>query len=97
MLRSIYWRFLLPPLSVVVLFVLLANAGSTVGAPPAQPNAAIRPESVKAWRKSAATVFRRCRALLPATKRHAKRIDYEYERAGTASIFMFTEPLAGLA
>ena len=27
--------------------------------------------------------------------KHAKRIDYEYERAGTASIFMFTEPLAG--
>ena len=26
---------------------------------------------------------------------HAKRIDYEYERAGTANIFMFTEPLAG--
>jgi hypothetical protein len=35
------------------------------------------------------------RRPLPATKRHAQRIDYEYERAGTASIFMFTEPLAG--
>lgn len=35
------------------------------------------------------------RQPVPATKRHAKRIDYEYERAGTASIFMFTEPLAG--
>lgn len=35
------------------------------------------------------------RQSLPATKRHAKRVDYEYERAGTASIFMFTEPLAG--
>ncbi len=35
-----------------------------------------------------------CRPI-PATKRHAKRIDYEYERAGTANIFMFTEPLAG--
>jgi len=35
------------------------------------------------------------RQPIPATKRHAKRIDYEYERAGTASIFMFTEPLAG--
>ena len=32
---------------------------------------------------------------IPATENHAKRIDYEYERAGTASIFMFTEPLAG--
>jgi hypothetical protein len=35
------------------------------------------------------------RQPIPATKRHAKRIDYEYERAGTASIFMFTEPLRG--
>ena len=35
------------------------------------------------------------REPIPATRRHAKRIDYEYERAGTASIFMFTEPLAG--
>lgn len=34
------------------------------------------------------------RQPIPATKQHAKRIDYEYERAGTASIFMFTEPLA---
>lgn len=35
------------------------------------------------------------RQPIPATKRHAKRVDYEYERAGTASIFLFTEPLAG--
>ena len=32
---------------------------------------------------------------LPATKKHGERVDYEYERNGTASIFMFTEPLAG--
>ena len=32
---------------------------------------------------------------LPATKEHGKRVDYEYERAGTCNIFMFTEPLAG--
>lgn len=35
------------------------------------------------------------RQPIPATKRHAKRVDYEYKRAGTASIFLFTEPLAG--
>jgi len=29
------------------------------------------------------------------TLKHGKRVDYEYERAGTVSIFMFTEPLAG--
>ena len=32
---------------------------------------------------------------LPATKEHGMRVDYEYERNGTASIFMFTEPLVG--
>ena len=32
---------------------------------------------------------------IPATRRHAKCIDYEHERAGTANIFMFVEPLAG--
>ena len=30
-----------------------------------------------------------------ASKQHARRVDYEYERAGTASLFMFTEPLSG--
>jgi len=30
-----------------------------------------------------------------ATQNHPERVDYEYERAGTASIFMFTEPLTG--
>ena len=30
-----------------------------------------------------------------ATKERPRRVDYEYERAGTASIFMFTEPLSG--
>jgi hypothetical protein len=32
---------------------------------------------------------------IPATRTHPRRVDYEYERAGTASIFMFCEPLAG--
>ena len=35
------------------------------------------------------------RKSIPATENHPERVDYEYERAGTASIFMFTEPLAG--
>lgn len=35
------------------------------------------------------------REPIPATLKHGKRMDYEYERAGTANIFMFTEPLAG--
>ena len=32
---------------------------------------------------------------IAATKEHPKRVDYEYERAGVANVFMFTEPLAG--
>ena len=28
-------------------------------------------------------------------KAHGKRVDYEYERNGTASIFMLAEPLSG--
>jgi hypothetical protein len=32
---------------------------------------------------------------IPATREHPQRVDYEYERNGTASIFMFTEPLSG--
>jgi len=38
---------------------------------------------------------REVRTPIPATAKHPKRMDYEYERAGTASIFMVTEPLAG--
>src|SRR6266850_4068995 len=34
------------------------------------------------------------RMPIPATKEHPRRVDYEYERAGTASIFMFCEPLS---
>jgi len=35
------------------------------------------------------------RVPIPATKEHPERADYEYERKGTASIFMFAEPLSG--
>ncbi len=38
---------------------------------------------------------REVRTPISATARQPKRVDYEYERAGTASIFMVTEPLAG--
>jgi hypothetical protein len=40
-------------------------------------------------------LFKETRTPIPATRRHGKRVDYEYERAGTSNIFMFTEPLAG--
>ena len=35
------------------------------------------------------------RKPIEATASHPKRIDYEYQRAGTASVFMFCEPLSG--
>lgn len=35
------------------------------------------------------------RAPIPATAKRPRRVDYEYERCGTACIFMFTEPLQG--
>ena len=40
-------------------------------------------------------LLKETRASIPATKDHGKRVDYEYERNGTASIFMFAEPLSG--
>jgi hypothetical protein len=40
-------------------------------------------------------LLKEMRVPIPATKTHARRVDYEYERAGTASIFMFCEPLSG--
>jgi hypothetical protein len=40
-------------------------------------------------------LLKETRSPIPATAAHAKRVDYEYERAGTAAIFMFAEPLAG--
>jgi hypothetical protein len=40
-------------------------------------------------------LLKETRVPIDATKNHARRVDYEYERAGTASIFMFAEPLFG--
>ncbi|MDY3560694.1 IS630 family transposase [Gemmata sp. JC673] len=40
-------------------------------------------------------LLKETRAPIPATKDHPRRVDYEYERAGTASIFMFCEALVG--
>jgi len=40
-------------------------------------------------------LLKETRVPIPATGRHARRVDYEYERAGTANIFMFAELLAG--
>ncbi|MGL6248696.1 MAG: IS630 family transposase [Culicoidibacterales bacterium] len=38
-------------------------------------------------------LFKETRTPIPASRHHAKRVDYEYERAGVANIFMLTQPL----
>jgi len=38
-------------------------------------------------------LFRDMRDPIASTRRHARRVDYEYERAGVVNIFMFTDPL----
>ena len=40
-------------------------------------------------------LLKEVRVPIAATKDHGERVDYEYERNGTASIFMFAEPLSG--
>jgi hypothetical protein len=40
-------------------------------------------------------LLKETRQPIVGTKTHPRRVDYEYERAGTASIFMFCEPLSG--
>lgn len=40
-------------------------------------------------------LLKETRVPIAATKTRPRRVDYEYERAGTASIFLFCEPLAG--
>ena len=40
-------------------------------------------------------LLKETRMPIVATKDHPKRVDYEYERAGTANLFLFCEPLAG--
>ena len=41
-------------------------------------------------------LLKETRQPIAATEDHPQRVDYEYERAGTASIFMFAELLSGL-
>lgn len=40
-------------------------------------------------------LLKETRVPIAATTKHGQRVDYEYERNGTASIFMFAEPLSG--
>jgi DDE superfamily endonuclease len=40
-------------------------------------------------------LLKETRRPIAGTPQRPRRVDYEYERAGTASLFMFCEPLAG--
>jgi len=40
-------------------------------------------------------LLKETRQPIAANREHPRRVDYEYERAGTASIFMFCEPVVG--
>lgn len=40
-------------------------------------------------------LLKETRPPIPATTAHPRRVDYEYERAGTACVFLFAEPLSG--
>jgi hypothetical protein len=59
----------------------------------AQPYDARQP--VLCMDEQPAQLLKETRVPIAATKKHPRRVDYEYERAGTASIFMFCEPLSG--
>ena len=58
-----------------------------------QPYEPLRP--VLCMDEQPVQLVRETREPVAATAEHARRVDYEYERAGTAAVFLFAEPLAG--
>ena len=61
----------------------------------AQPYDAQRP--VLCMDEQPVQLVRETRTPVEAPAAHPRRVDHEYERSGTATVFMFTEPLAALA
>ena len=59
----------------------------------AQPYDSARP--VVCMDEQPVQLIRDCHPIIPATATSPQRVDYQYERMGTASIFFFTEALAG--
>ncbi len=58
-----------------------------------RPYAPTRP--VVCFDEQSKQLIRETRTPLPAIPGHPERVDYEYERNGTANLFMAFEPLAG--
>jgi len=81
-----YW--VIPPEADAEFVANMENVLETYARPhdPARPVICMDEQPVQ--------LVKETRRPIPGTKKHAKRVDYEYERNGTASIFMFCEPLA---
>ncbi len=81
-----YW--VIPPEADAEFVAHMENVLETYARPydPAQPVICMDEQPVQ--------LVKETRQPIPGTKAHARRVDYEYERNGTASIFMFCEPLA---
>lgn len=82
-----YW--VIPPEADVEFVANMENVLETYERPydPAHPVVCMDEQPVQ--------LVKETRQPIPATKDRPRRVDYEYERNGTASIFMFAEPLAG--
>lgn len=82
-----YW--VIPPESDAEFVAQMEEVLETYEQPynPAQPVVCMDEQPVQ--------LIKETRVPIEATTSHPKRVDYEYERRGTASIFMFCEPLAG--
>lgn len=82
-----YW--VIPPESDGEFVAAMENVLETYGKPydPQVPVLCMDEQPVQLQKET--------RVPMPATTDHPRRVDYEYERAGTAAIFMFAEPLAG--
>lgn len=80
-----YW--VIPPECDAEFVAHMENVLETYEKPydPAQPVICMDEQPVQ--------LIKETRQPIPATKDHPQRVDYEYERNGTASIFMFCEPL----
>lgn len=82
-----YW--VIPPEQDAEFVANMEDVLDTYAAPydPARPVVCMDEQPVQLTKET--------RAPIRGTKDRPKRVDYEYERAGTACIFLFAEPLAG--
>lgn len=82
-----YW--VIPPETDAEFVANMENVLETYAQPydPARPVICMDEQPVQ--------LVKETRPVLPGTRDRPRRVDYEYERNGTASIFMFCEPHAG--